>query len=48
MDRYSSYNHIKVHLEDAEIMALQSPKGIFCYQLMPFDLKMAERHIEGP
>jgi hypothetical protein len=42
MDGYSGYNQIKIAPEDEELTALHTPKGIFCYKLMPFGLKNAE------
>lgn len=39
MDRCSGYDQIKVHLEDLETTAFQSPKGVSCYQVMPFGSK---------
>lgn len=39
MDRYSGYNEIKMHTEDEMTTAFLSLKGVFCYQVMPFDLK---------
>jgi hypothetical protein len=39
MDGYSGYNQIKMAPEDAELTAFRTPKGIFCYKVMPFGLK---------
>lgn len=42
MDGYSGNNQIRMHPNDAEMTAFRSPKGIFCYQVMPFGLKNVE------
>jgi hypothetical protein len=39
MDGYSDYNQIKMAPEDEELTTLCTPKGIFCYKVMPFGLK---------
>lgn len=31
-----------------EMIAFQTPKGVFFYQVMPFGLKMPKRHNRGP
>lgn len=41
MDRYSGYNQINMHPDDFERTVFQSPKGVFCCQVMLFDLKNA-------
>lgn len=41
MDGYSRYNQIQMALEDEEVSAFHTPIGIFCYTIMPFDLKNA-------
>lgn len=41
MDGYSGYNQIKMAPEDEELTAFRTPKGIFCYRVMPFGLKNA-------
>jgi hypothetical protein len=41
MDGYSGYNQIKMAPEDEELTAFRTPKGIFCYKVMPFGLKNA-------
>ncbi|KAM1025000.1 hypothetical protein TB2_037605 [Malus domestica] len=39
MDGYSGYNQIRMALEDEELPAFRTPKGIYCYKVMPFGLK---------
>ena len=39
MDRFSSYNNIKILLEDQPKTAFIYPWGNFSYQNLPFDLK---------
>jgi hypothetical protein len=41
MDGYSGYNQIKMAPEDQELTAFRTPKGIYCYKVMPFGLKNA-------
>jgi len=41
MDGFSGYNQIKMSPEDEELTAFRTPKGIFCYKVMPFGLKNA-------
>ncbi|XP_020410280.1 uncharacterized protein LOC109946529 [Prunus persica] len=41
MDGFSGYNQIKMALEDQEKTAFCTPKGIYCYTVMPFGLKNA-------
>jgi hypothetical protein len=41
LDAYSGYNQIKLKKEDEEKTAFITPYGVFCYQVMPFDLKNA-------
>ena len=41
MDCTAGYNQIQMEPEDQEATALQTPKGIFCYKVMPFGLKNA-------
>jgi ribonuclease HI len=41
LDAYSGYNHIKLKKEDEEKIAIITPYGVFCYQVMPFGLKNA-------
>ncbi|XP_060968195.1 uncharacterized protein LOC133035834 [Cannabis sativa] len=38
---FSGYNQIKMAHEDEELTAFRTPKGIFCYTVMPFGLKNA-------
>ncbi|KAM2312503.1 hypothetical protein ACFXTH_022898 [Malus domestica] len=39
MDGSSGYNQIRMALEDKELTAFRTPKGIYCYKVMPFGLK---------
>lgn len=41
MDGLSGYNQIKMSIEDCEKIAFTTPWGIFCYKVLPFDLKNA-------
>lgn len=41
MDGFSSYNQIKIALEDQEKIAFTCAWGTFCYNIMPFGLKNA-------
>ncbi|XP_059277686.1 uncharacterized protein LOC132031802 [Lycium ferocissimum] len=41
MDGSSSYNQIGMAPKDEELTAVRTPKGIYCYKLMPFGLKNA-------
>ena len=41
MDAYKGYHHIAMHEADQEKTAFITPKGIFCYKVMPFGLKNA-------
>jgi len=41
MDCAAGYNQIQMALEDQEVAAFRTPKGICCYKVMPFDLKNA-------
>ncbi|KAM1773936.1 hypothetical protein ACFX12_043370 [Malus domestica] len=41
MDGSSGYNQIRMALEDEELTAFRTPKGIYCYKVMPFCLKNA-------
>jgi hypothetical protein len=41
LDAYSGYNQIKLKKEDEEKTAFITSYGVFCYQVMPFDLKNA-------
>jgi hypothetical protein len=47
LDAYSGYNQIKLKKEDKEKTAFITPYGVFCYQVMPFGLKMQEQLING-
>ncbi|CAL9018761.1 unnamed protein product [Prunus brigantina] len=39
MDGSSGYNQIRMSPEDEELTAFRTPKGIYCYKVMPFGLK---------
>ncbi|KAG9458371.1 hypothetical protein H6P81_002879 [Aristolochia fimbriata] len=39
MDGSSGYNQIRMDPKDEELTAFHTPKGIFCYKVMPFGLK---------
>nr|GMD14395.1 uncharacterized protein LOC109150426 [Ipomoea batatas] len=41
MDGSSGYNQIRMAPEDEELTAFRTPKGIYCYKVMPFGLKNA-------
>ena len=41
MDGSSGYNQIRMVLRDEELTAFRTPKGIYCYKVMPFGLKNA-------
>ena len=41
MDGFSGYNQIKMAPEDEELTAFRTPKGVYCYTVMPFGLKNA-------
>ena len=41
MDCTVRYNQIQMDLEDQDVTAFCTPKGIFCYRVMPFSLKNA-------
>ncbi|KAM1242895.1 hypothetical protein ACFX2G_035203 [Malus domestica] len=41
MDGSSGYNQIRMALEDEELTEFRTPKGIYCYKVMPFGLKNA-------
>ncbi|KAL0423408.1 UNVERIFIED_CONTAM: Polyprotein P3 [Sesamum radiatum] len=41
MDGSSGYNQIHMASVDEELMAFHTPKGIYCYKVMPFGLKNA-------
>ncbi|XP_056695837.1 uncharacterized protein [Spinacia oleracea] len=41
MDCTAGYNQIRMAPEDQEATAFRTPKGIFCYKVMPFGLKNA-------
>ena len=39
MDGSLDYNQIRMALTDEELAAFRTPKGIYCYKVMPFGLK---------
>jgi len=39
MDDSSSYNQICMVPKDEELTVFRTPKGIYCYKVMPFGLK---------
>ncbi|XP_015078307.1 uncharacterized protein LOC107022114 [Solanum pennellii] len=41
MDGSSGYNQIRMSLKDEELTVFRTPKGIYCYKVMPFGLKNA-------
>ncbi|KAI9165144.1 hypothetical protein LWI28_008564 [Acer negundo] len=41
MDAYSRYNQIKMHKPDEDKTAFTTDQGLYCYTIMPFDLKNA-------
>ncbi|KAL0455852.1 UNVERIFIED_CONTAM: Retrovirus-related Pol polyprotein from transposon opus [Sesamum latifolium] len=41
MDGSSGYNQIRMAPADEELMGFRTPKGIYCYKVMPFGLKNA-------
>jgi len=43
MDCTAGYNQIQMAPEDQEATAFRTPKGIFCYKVMPFSLKNARQ-----
>ncbi|KAL0396315.1 UNVERIFIED_CONTAM: hypothetical protein Scaly_0079900 [Sesamum calycinum] len=47
MDGSSGYNQIHMASVDEELMAFHTPKGIYCYKVMPFGLKLLVPHIKG-
>ena len=41
MDGSFGYNQIRMNPKDEELIAFRTPKGIYCYKVMPFGLKNA-------
>ena len=39
MDSSSGYNQIRIAPKGEELTAFRTPKGIYCYKVMPFGLK---------
>ncbi|GAA0174421.1 hypothetical protein LIER_27814 [Lithospermum erythrorhizon] len=48
MDVSSEYNQIRMALEDEELTAFRTPKGVYCYKVMPFGLKNAGATYQRP
>jgi len=42
MDAYSGYDQIKMHQGDEDKTTFTTNRVIYCYKVMPFDLKKAE------
>ena len=42
LDIFQGYHQIAMNLADQEKTAFITPRGIFCYKVMPFGLKNAE------
>ena len=42
MDTFSRYNQIKMAEEDQEKTAFITSQGLYCYKVMPFELKNVE------
>ena len=41
MDAFLGYNQIQMHEDDQEKTSFVTSQGLFCYKVMPFDLKNA-------
>jgi hypothetical protein len=41
IDAFSGYNQILMHLEDQEKTSFITDRGLYCYKVMPFNLKNA-------
>jgi hypothetical protein len=41
LDAYSGYNQIRLKVEDEDKTAFITPRGVYCYMMMPFGLKNA-------
>ena len=41
MDAFSGYNQIRMHLADQEKIAFITDQGLYCYKVIPFNLKNA-------
>lgn len=39
MENFSGYNQIRMAPKDEELAAYRTPKGMYCYKVMPFNLK---------
>ena len=39
MDAFTGYHQIPMHPSDAEKTSFITPHGLYCYNVMPFDLK---------
>ena len=42
MDGFSGYNQIKMHPDDEKHTSFRIPLGLYCYIVMPFELKNAK------
>jgi len=47
MDGYIGYNQIRMAPEDEELTAFRTPKGVYCYKVMPFGLHGATQLFLG-
>ena len=41
MDAFSGYNQIRIHEDDQEKTSFVTSQGLFCYRVIPFELKNA-------
>ena len=44
MDRFCGYNQIKMYPNDEKYTSFRTPLGVYCYTVMPFELKNAGQH----
>ena len=47
MDGYSGYNQIRMYQKYEEYTEFWTPKGIYCYKVMPFGLKNVGATYQG-
>ena len=47
MDAYSGYNQIPMHVPDQEHTLFITDRGLYCYKVMPFGLKMWAQPTNG-
>lgn len=40
MDGYSGCDKVKIHLKDEKMIGIHLPKGVFCFKVIPFSLKI--------